>query len=115
METDVDLVYLALEQLRQIMSFENNGTTSKVVDFMRFCAGATPGAEQSVPLSPSELESHDLLIPLAPQLEPSSSISGGPSTLPPVEITPMPSTSNQDADVPMITGFQTEVGRLNPS
>ena len=114
MDTDVDLVYLALEQLSKIMSFENNGTTSKVVEFMRFCTGAAPDSEQSVPLSPSELESHDLFIPLAPQLEPSSSISWEPSTLPFMELTSMTSTSDPDVDV-QITGFQTEVERLNLS
>ena len=38
-DTDVDLVYWALEQLRKIIGFENNGTTSGLVDFFRFCAG----------------------------------------------------------------------------
>ena len=115
MDTDVDRVYLALEQLLQIMSFENNGTTSKVVDFMRFCTGSTATSEQSAPLSPSEQETPDLIIPIAPHLEPSSSISWEPSTLPFVELTSMVSTSDPDVDVPTITGFQTEVERLNPS
>ena len=114
MDTDVDLVYLALEQLRKTMSFENNGTTSKVVEFMRFCTGAAPDSEQSAPLSPSEQETHDLIIPIAPQLEPSSSISWEPSTLPFVELTSMASTSDPDVGV-QITGLQTEVERLNLS
>ena len=37
--TDVDLVYEALEQLRKIMTFDNNGTSSTLVEFFRFCAG----------------------------------------------------------------------------
>ena len=47
-DTDVDLAYEALEQLWKIMALGNNGTTSRMVDFFRFCAGVTPVAEQSV-------------------------------------------------------------------
>ena len=39
--TDVDLVYDALEQLWKIMAFENNGTTSRLVEFFRFCGGVS--------------------------------------------------------------------------
>ena len=39
--TDVDMVHEALEQLWKIMSLENNGTTSRLVGFFRFCAGVT--------------------------------------------------------------------------
>ena len=38
-DTDVDLVYEALEQIRKIMAFGNNGTTSRLVEFFRFRAG----------------------------------------------------------------------------
>ena len=64
--TDMDLVYEALEQLREIMVFENNGTTSRLVDFFRFCrvtktsasssvtySASTPSTEPSVTLSSS--------------------------------------------------------------
>ena len=47
-DTDVDLAYEALEQFWKIMALGNNGTTSRMVDFFRFCAGVTPDAEQSV-------------------------------------------------------------------
>ena len=98
-DTEVELVFEALEQLRNIVSFENNGTTSRLLNFMRFCAGATPSAEQSVPLSPSEQETDDLMIPITPQLEPSSSYVLAPSVLPSVESTVMDSTFGQASDV----------------
>ena len=43
------MVYEALEQLWKIMAFQNNGTTSQLVDFLMFCASA----KSSVTLSPS--------------------------------------------------------------
>ena len=44
----MDLAYEALEQFWKIMALGNNGTTSRMVDFFRFCSGVTPDAEQSV-------------------------------------------------------------------
>ena len=48
---DMDLVYEALEQLREIMAFENNGTTSRLVDFFRLCKGMIASTEPPVTLS----------------------------------------------------------------
>ena len=47
--TDVDLVLEVLEQLWKLMEFEKNGTSSKVVDFLKFCSGIG-----TLPPSPAE-------------------------------------------------------------
>ena len=52
MDTDVDIAYKGLEQVLKLLAFEINGMNSKLVDFLRFCAGAT-SVESSVTLSPS--------------------------------------------------------------
>ena len=56
-DTDVDLVYGALEQLRKIMAFENNGTTSRLVEYFIFYAGvetssASPIASATITSAP---------------------------------------------------------------
>ena len=51
--TEMDLVYEALEQLWEILAFETNGTTSRLMDFFRFCAVAKTSAGLSVPYSTS--------------------------------------------------------------
>ena len=50
-DTDVDIAYEGLEQVLKILAFETSGMNSKLVDFLRFCAGAT-SSESSVTLSP---------------------------------------------------------------
>ena len=45
--TNVDLVYEAVNQMRKIMGFENNGTSSRLLDFMKFCANATSGLNRT--------------------------------------------------------------------
>ena len=70
--TDIELVYEALEQLREIIVFENNGTTSKLVDFFRFCKGMTASTDPTVTLSvnssePTEVASISSTIVMAPK------------------------------------------------
>ena len=48
-DTDVDLVYEALEQLRKIMAFDNNGTTSRLVEYFKFCAGVEKSSASPIP------------------------------------------------------------------
>ena len=48
----VDLAYEALEQLWKIISFKNNGTTSALMEFFRFCSGTTSPVESSVTVIP---------------------------------------------------------------
>ena len=57
-DTDVDLAYKALEQLWKIMAFNNNGTTSRLLDFFKFCASVEPSASNKayVSLSPTEIQ-----------------------------------------------------------
>ena len=54
--TQVDLVFKALEKLREVMSFENNGTTSRLVEFFRFCEGVNTsvGSSTASTLEPSQ-------------------------------------------------------------
>ena len=64
--TELDLASEALELLWEIMSFENNGTTSRLVDYLRFCAGETTSTgptmgEASVSLRFTESSSVDPL------------------------------------------------------
>ena len=56
--TDTDLVYEALEQLLELMAFEDNGTTSVLVDFFMFCAGVTTSAGSFVTYSTSSTSPH---------------------------------------------------------
>ena len=51
--TEMHLTYEGLEQLWEIMAFENNGTTSVLVDFFMFCAGVTTSEGSSVTYSTS--------------------------------------------------------------
>ena len=69
--TEMDLVYEALEQLWEIMALENNGTTSKLVDFVRFCSDAKTFVGSSVIYSTSKLSE----ITLLPSTEPSAILS----------------------------------------
>ena len=57
-DTDVDLAYEALEQVWTTMAFNNNGTTSRLVDFFRFCASVEQSATNKayVSLSPTEIQ-----------------------------------------------------------
>ena len=50
--TGVDLVYEALKQLWKLMAFENNGTTSRMEEFFRFCTEAISPVESSVTVLP---------------------------------------------------------------
>ena len=72
--TEMNLVYEALEQLRVIMSLENNGTTSGLVDFFTFCSDAKTFVGSSVTYSTSTLSE----ITLLPSTEPHAILS--PST-----------------------------------
>ena len=58
--TDVDLVYEALKQLHKILLFENNGTTSRLVDIFKFCTGVNT-SQSAVTIMPSPTESPDSL------------------------------------------------------
>ena len=51
--TEVDLVVEALGKLRNIMSFENNGTASILQDFLRFCTDMNTSVGSSPTLIPS--------------------------------------------------------------
>ena len=53
-DTDVDDMYEALEQLRNIMAFEKNETTSRLVEFLQFCTGNSTSAQSSAIFLPSE-------------------------------------------------------------
>ena len=80
--TDVELVYQVLEQIWKIMALENNGTTSRLVEFLRFCTNATsvePSAtnKASVSLSATEI-----------QHEESATILSELTVLPSMSITP---------------------------
>ena len=111
-DTELHLVYEALEQLRQIIAFENNGTTSKLLNFLRFCASRSASAVQTIILSPSQQQSIDLSIPMRPQLEPSSAVHREPSDQPVIESTAISNDQIQNTDV---LDFQTNVEQLNPS
>ena len=50
--TDVELAYEALEQFWKIMAFENNGTTSRLVELFRLCASVETSAEHTISVSP---------------------------------------------------------------
>ena len=50
--TDVELAYKALEQLWKIMVFENNGTTSRLVELFRLFASVETSAEHKISVSP---------------------------------------------------------------
>ena len=67
----MNLVYDALEQLREIMAFENNGTTSGLMDFFRFCSDAKTFVGSSVTYSTSTLSE----ITLLPSTEPPAILS----------------------------------------
>ena len=69
--TEMNLVYEALEQLREIMALENNGTTSRLVDFFRFCSDAKTSVGSFVTNSTSTLSE----ITLLPSTEPSTILS----------------------------------------
>ena len=67
----MDSVFQALEQLREIMAFENNGTTSRLVDFFRFCTRETTSTTPPVTLlvnssEPTEVTSISSTIVMAP-------------------------------------------------
>ena len=62
-DTDVDLVYEALEQLQKIMAFQNNGITSRLVDFFRFCGAV------SISASPIPSATDTLTTPLSSTIE----------------------------------------------
>ena len=79
-DTDVDLAYEALEQFWKIMALRNNGTTSRMVDFFRFCADA----EQSVETNTTS----DYFIPTQTQQEDSTAIL--------LESTMLPSTDDMN-------------------
>ena len=79
-DTDVDLAYEALEQFSKIMALRNNGTTSRMVDFFRFCADA----EQSVETNTTS----DYFIPIQAQQEDSTAIL--------LESTVLPSTDDMN-------------------
>ena len=79
-DTDVDLAYEALEQFWKIMALRNNGTTSRMVDFFRFCADA----EQSVETNTTS----DYFIPTQAQQEDSTAIL--------LESTVLPSTDDMN-------------------
>ena len=49
--TDVELACETLEQLWKIMAFENNGTTSRLVDLFRLCASVETSAEHKISVS----------------------------------------------------------------
>ena len=57
-DTDVDLVYEAMDHVRKIMSFENNGTTSRLLDFLKICASSNVAAD---PLGPTEKQLDNLI------------------------------------------------------
>ena len=56
--TDVDLVYEALDQLRNIMASKNNGTTSRLVEFFRFCSSVVTSEGPSADVSSATTESN---------------------------------------------------------
>ena len=70
LDTGEDDVYKALEQLLEIMSFENNGTNFKLVDFLTFCGGATTHTDSSVTFAPSVGSSANEAYTTEPQLTP---------------------------------------------
>ena len=49
--TDVELACETLEQLWKIMAFENNGTTSRLVELFRLCASVEKSAERKISVS----------------------------------------------------------------
>ena len=69
--TDINLVDEALEQLREIMALENKGTTSGLVDFFRFCSDSKTSVGSSVTYSTSTLSE----ITLLPSTEPPAILS----------------------------------------
>ena len=60
--TEMDLVYEALEQPWKSMAFENNGTISRLMDFLWFCKGATTSTTQSVTLASFRVSSVTLSV-----------------------------------------------------
>ena len=52
--TDVDIAYEALEELRKIMLFKGNRTAFTLADFFRFCAAAISSVEPSVYVTSTE-------------------------------------------------------------
>ena len=58
----MDLVYEALEQPWKTMAFENNGTISRLMDFLWFCKGATTSTTQSVTLASFRVSSVTLSV-----------------------------------------------------
>ena len=104
--TEMNLVYEALEQLREIMALENNGTTSRLVDFFRFCSDAKTFVGSSGTYSKSTLSEITLLPSTKPStiLSPSgesfatSSVSSGTLIGLSVEATSTSSTIVMDLD-----------------
>lgn len=81
LDTGEDDVYKALEQLLEIMSFENNGTNFKLVDFLTFCGGATTHTDSSVTFAPSVGSSANEAYTTEPQIDTTSSLNSDESTL----------------------------------
>ena len=104
----MDLVYEALEQLWNIMAFGTNGTTSRLVEFLEFCAGM----KTSKLLAANELSASEHLT--EPQLEESATILLESTVMPSTHVLTVDKSSSMSVIPPLASEMRTERGNTTP-